>query len=58
METLLFFMSGLTLGIALTYTYYDSREREEKFNALLAKVSLRDNSDNNSDNDNNNEKYY
>ena len=25
METLLFFMSGLTLGIAMTYTYYDSK---------------------------------
>ena len=56
METLLFFMSGLTLGIALTYTYYDSREREEKFNALLAKANLRNNSDN--DNNNENRKYY
>ena len=25
METLLFFMSGLTLGIAMTYTYYDAK---------------------------------
>ena len=25
METLLFFMSGLTLGIAMTYTYYDGK---------------------------------
>ena len=58
METLLFFMSGLTLGIALTYTYYDSKEREEKFNALLAKVKLGNNHDNNHDNDNYNGKYF
>ena len=25
METLLFFMSGLTLGIAMTYTYYNAK---------------------------------
>ena len=25
METLLFFMSGLTLGIVITYAYYDTR---------------------------------
>ena len=42
METLLFFMSGLTLGIAMTYTYYDARARRERMDAMFAKVKAMD----------------
>ena len=38
METLLFFMSGLTLGIAMTYTYYDAKARRERMDAVFAKI--------------------
>jgi len=38
MELFLFFMSGLSLGIVTTYTYYDSRARQERFEALLVKI--------------------
>ena len=36
--TFLFFMSGLTLGIAMTYTYYDAKARRERMNAMLIKI--------------------
>ena len=42
METLLFFMSGLTLGIAMTYTYYDAKARRERMDAMFAKVKAMD----------------
>jgi len=43
METLLFFMSGFTLGIAMTYTYYDAKARRERMDAMFAKVkSMKD----------------
>ena len=38
MEMILYFMSGLTLGIAMTYTYFDSKAREERFKDLLMRV--------------------
>ena len=38
MEMFLYFMSGLTIGIAMTYTYFDSKAREERFKALLMRV--------------------
>ena len=38
METLLFFMSGFTLGIAMTYTCYDSKARRERMDAVFAKI--------------------
>ena len=34
----LYFMSGLTIGIAMTYSYFDSKAREERFNELLMRV--------------------
>ncbi len=39
METFLYFMSGLTLGIAMTYTYYDAKARRERMDAMFAKVT-------------------
>jgi hypothetical protein len=36
METLLFFMSGFTLGIAMTYTYYDAKI--QRLHKLFAKI--------------------
>ena len=38
METLLYFMSGLTLGIAMTYTYFDSKAKRERMDAVLIKI--------------------
>ena len=38
MEMFLYFMSGLTIGIAMTFTYFDSKAREERFKALLMRV--------------------
>ena len=38
METFLFFMSGLTLGIAVTYTYYDAKARHERLEAVFVKI--------------------
>ena len=38
METFLYFMSGLTLGIAMTYTYYDAKARRERMDAMFAKI--------------------
>ena len=38
MEMFLYFMSGLTIRIAMTYSYFDSKAREERFNELLMRV--------------------
>ena len=42
METFLYFMSGLTLGIAMTYTYYDAKARRERMDEMFAKVKAMD----------------
>ena len=42
METFLYFMSGLTLGIAMTYTYYDAKARRERMDAMCAKGKAMD----------------
>ena len=55
METLLYFMSGLTLGIAMTYTYYDAKARRERMDAMFAKIKVMDNNNNSNNNSNNNE---
>ena len=39
METFLYFMSGLTLGMAMTYTYYDAKARRERMETMFAKVT-------------------
>ena len=43
MEPFLFFMSGLTVGVALVYTYFDNKMKEERLNALLAKIKAANN---------------
>ena len=42
MEIFFYFMSGLTLGIAMTYTYYDAKARRERMDAMFAKVKAMD----------------
>jgi len=54
METFLFFMSGLTLGIAVTYTYYDAKAKREQMDAMFSKLRMLIDDDN----INNNEKTY
>jgi hypothetical protein len=55
MEIFFYFMSGLTLGIAMTYTYYDAKARRERMDAMFAKIKVMDNNSNNNSNSNNNE---
>ena len=43
MDLFLFFMSGLTIGIAITYTYFDSKLRQERLDTLLAKIKAANN---------------
>jgi hypothetical protein len=45
METLLFFMSGFTLGIAMTYTYFDSKARRERMEAVFVKIKSMNNNE-------------
>ena len=47
METFLYFMSGLTLGIAISFTYYDAKARRERMDAMFAKIKVMDNNSNN-----------
>jgi len=51
--TFLFFMSGLTLGIAMTYTYYDAKARRERMDAMFIKIRtlIGDDSINNNEKD-------
>ena len=49
MEIFFYFMSGLTLGIAMSFTYYDAKARRERMDAMFAKIKVMDN-DNNSNN--------
>ena len=51
METFLYFMSGLTLGIAMTYTYYDAKARRERMDAMFAKIKVMDNNSNSNNNE-------
>jgi len=37
-DVLMFFMSGLAFGVALTFTYYDNREKKQEWEAILAKI--------------------
>ena len=48
MEIFFYFMSGLTLGIAMTFTYYDNKARRERMDAMFAKVKAMDNNNNKS----------
>jgi hypothetical protein len=51
MEIFLYFMSGLTLGIAMTHTYYDAKARRERMDAMFAKVKVMGNNSNNNSNE-------
>ena len=53
MEIFFYFMSGLTLGIAMSFTYYDAKARRERMDAMFTKIKVMDN--NNNSNSNNNE---
>ena len=53
MEIFFYFMSGLTLGIAMSFTYHDAKARRERMDAMFAKIKVMDN--NNNSNSNNNE---
>ena len=46
MEIFFYFMSGLTLGIAMSFTYHDAKARRERMDAMIAKVKAMDNNNN------------
>ena len=54
MEIFFYFMSGLTLGIAMTFTYYDAKARRERMDVMFAKIKVMDNNNNSNCNSKNN----
>ena len=46
MEIFFYFMSGLTLGIAMSFTYHDAKARRERMDAMFTKIKVMDNNSN------------